>query len=182
MHSLIIVDDEVNVLNAIRRELSFLTKADDSAFKIQLTCFSSPLEALLFAQTTHVDLVISDYRMPEMNGVDFLQEFKRYQPMAASIILSGQADMTAVLRAINEIGIARYVSKPWDSVDLITHVLEVLADVSIKRENTRLADEMRQLIHGFRMDSDFPPLHIENIVLTNDELPPDASSKADKET
>ncbi|WP_018151889.1 response regulator [Leeia oryzae] len=181
MHKLIVVDDEINVLNAIRRELSFLTKAEDSAFKIQLACFTSPLEALLLAQAEHVDLIISDYRMPEMNGVDFLREAKRLQPLAASIILSGQADMTAVLRAINEVGIARYMAKPWDSVELITHVLEVLADVSIKRENIRLADEMRQLIHGFKMEADQLPTQMENIVLGNDALPENSSRHPEKD-
>ncbi|MCB6184597.1 response regulator [Leeia sp. TBRC 13508] len=171
MHKVILVDDEKNVLHAVKRELSFLTKADQSAFQISLDIFDSPVEALTYAKTHPIDLVISDYRMPEMNGVDFLRNLNLIQPLTASIILSGQADMQAILRAINEVGISRFVTKPWNDVELITHVLEVLADITIKRENKNLADEMRKLLAGFETAGDISPVHAENIILDSSNLP-----------
>ena len=162
MFEVMLVDDEANVLNALKRELSFLVKASDSAFQIRLHTFTEPVQALAHAFENPVDLVVSDYRMPEMNGVEMLRSLKQIRPDAASIILSGQADMTAVLRAINEVGIARFISKPWEREALLTHLLEVMSDLALRRENRRLADEMRDLMGQDRLnDGESGVEHIE---------------------
>jgi DNA-binding NtrC family response regulator len=142
MTSLLVVDDEANVVSALRRML--LNPAALPALREpHLTTFTSPVEALEHVAHHHVDLVISDYRMPVMDGVSFLTRVKELQPDAARIILSAYADMEGIVRAINEAGIFRFISKPWSDAELKAIVVQVLAHRELLVENRRLADEMR---------------------------------------
>lgn len=142
MTNLCIVDDEANVLNALRRML-FNAAAPPALPGLQVTVFTSPIEALEHVGNHPVDLVISDYRMPVMDGVSFLLRVKELQPDAARIILSACTDMAGIVRAINEAGIFRFVSKPWSDVELKTAVAQALAHRELLVENRRLADEVR---------------------------------------
>src|SRR6266496_5839423 len=142
MTHLLIVDDEPHVLSALRRMLlnaAALPALPDP----QLTACTSPVKALEHVANHHLDLVISDYRMPVMDGVSFLTRVKELQPDAARIILSAYADMEGIVRAINEAGIFRFISKPWSDAELKAIVVQVLAHRELLVENRRLADEMR---------------------------------------
>ena len=142
MSHILIVDDEPHVLSALRRMLlnaAALPALPDP----QLTACTSSVKALEYVANHHVDLVISDYRMPVMDGVSFLTRVKELQPDTARIILSACADMEGIVRAINEAGIFRFVSKPWSDVELKTIVAQVLAHRELLVENRRLADEVR---------------------------------------
>lgn len=142
MTNLCIVDDEANVLNALRRML--LNPAAPPVLPDpQVTVFTSPIEALEHVGNHRIDLVISDYRMPVMDGVSFLTRVRELQPDTARIILSACTDMEGIVRAINEAGIFRFVNKPWSDVELKTTVAEVLAHRELLAENRRLADEVR---------------------------------------
>ncbi len=142
MTNLLVVDDEANVVSALRRML--LNPAALPALREpHLTTFTSPVEALEYVASHHLDLVISDYRMPVMDGVSFLTRVKELQPDAARIILSAYADMEGIVRAINEAGIFRFISKPWSDAELKAIVAQVLAHRELLVENRRLADEMR---------------------------------------
>ncbi len=136
MKRVMIVDDEQGVLNALKRSL----RSEGWA----LMTFSSPEEALNVAASETIDLVISDYRMPQMDGVAFLKAFKAIQPDSFRIILSGQADMAAVLHAINEAEIYRFITKPWDDAELKMTIDKALNHREILLENRRLADLVRQ--------------------------------------
>jgi two-component system, probable response regulator PhcQ len=142
MSNLLIVDDEPNVLNALRRMCqnnAILPAIPDPS----ITTFTSPMQAVKYVSDHRVDLVISDYRMPDMDGAAFLTRVKELQPDAARIILSACTDMDGIIRAINHAGIFRFVSKPWSDHDLKVAILEVLAHRSLLIENRRLADEVR---------------------------------------
>jgi DNA-binding NtrC family response regulator len=130
-----IVDDEVNVLSALKRELT--------AVGYVVNVFAKGDEALLQAHKSQYDLVISDYRMPQMNGVEFLNEFKVLQPQAARLILSGYADFNALLEAVNQAEIFRFISKPWHSEELKASIAQALAHQAILLENQKLADLVR---------------------------------------
>ena len=142
MSNLLIVDDEPNVLNALRRmcQNSAIAPAIPDP---SITTFTSPLQAVKYVSEHRVDLVISDYRMPEMDGAVFLTRVKELQPDSARIILSACTDMDGIVRAVNHAGIFRFVSKPWSDHDLKTTILEVLAHRNLLIENRRLADEVR---------------------------------------
>jgi two-component system probable response regulator PhcQ len=142
MTNLLLVDDEANVLSALRRML-LNPAAPPDLRDTRLTMFTSPIEALEHVASHHVDLVIADYRMPAMDGVSFLTRVKELQPDTARIILSACADMEGIIRAINEAGIFRFVSKPWSDAELKGTVAQVLAHRDLLVENHRLADEVR---------------------------------------
>jgi response regulator RpfG family c-di-GMP phosphodiesterase len=101
------------------------------------------LQALSYVTDHRVDLVISDYRMPDMDGAAFLTRVKALQPDSARIILSACTDMDGIIRAINHAGIFRFVSKPWSDQDLKAAIIDVLAHRHLLLENRRLADEVR---------------------------------------
>ena len=142
MANLLIVDDEPNIVNALRRmcQNSAIAPAIPD---LTITTFTSPLQALSYVTDHRVDLVISDYRMPDMDGAVFLTRVKALQPDSARIILSACTDMDGIIRAINHAGIFRFVSKPWSDHDLKAAIIDVLAHRHLLLENRRLADEVR---------------------------------------
>jgi len=106
-----IVDDEEMVLTSLR---SFLTLETD----YEIMTFSSPEQALQKLRETSVDLVVSDYLMPGMNGIAFLLEVKKMHPFATRVLLTGYADKENAIKAINEVGLYQYIEKPWQNEDL----------------------------------------------------------------
>jgi response regulator RpfG family c-di-GMP phosphodiesterase len=112
-------------------------------YRLQVETFTSPIEALEKARHHPFDLVLSDYRMPVMDGVEFLRQFRSIQPDAARLILSGYADLNALVGAINEARIFRFLTKPWSDFELISAIAQALGFRNLLLENQRLADEMR---------------------------------------
>ncbi|MBU1424759.1 MAG: response regulator [Gammaproteobacteria bacterium] len=117
MQKVLLVDDESNVLNALRREL-------DEYFEIE--AFDRPAEALEQSKKIKFDLVIADYLMPDMNGIEFLKQFRQLQPDASLILLSGEADINALIRSINETHVYRYIAKPWNKAELLSSIRQAL--------------------------------------------------------
>lgn len=136
MPQIIIVDDEVGVLRALERALR--------RHPWQLKTFTNPEEALNFAAENEVDLAISDYRMPGMDGVTFLKELLAIQPDAFRMVLSGQADIDGVLAAINQAEIYRFITKPWNDAELIITIKQALSYRELLLENRKLADLVRE--------------------------------------
>lgn len=108
----VIVDDEKMVLESLR---SFLSLETD--YKVET--FLSAREALEFIKTKKVDLVISDYLMPEMDGIKFLAQVREIIPQVPRIILTGYADKENAIKAINTVGLFYYIEKPWNNDDLL---------------------------------------------------------------
>lgn len=138
MYHILIVDDEQNVLNALRRELQ-------GEFLVET--FSCPVEALEHSRQTQFDMVIADYKMPEMNGVEFLTQFGKLQPDCVRLVLSGEADFDALAGSVNETHIYRFIAKPWDKVDLLVSVVQGLSHRALLLENRRLAEQCRKERH-----------------------------------
>lgn len=141
MYRILLVDDEQNVINALRRELQ-----GDYAVE----AFINPREALQHCRDARFDVAIVDYRMPEMNGVEFLRQFGALQPDAVRLMLSGQADFDALVGTVNEAHIYRFIDKPWDSTGLAATLAEALAYREQILENRRLAEQYRQQHHWQR--------------------------------
>jgi DNA-binding NtrC family response regulator len=147
MYRIMLVDDEQNILNALRRLFSSPAFKGSTSFEFQVETYSSPLLALQRARVgASFDLVISDFRMPEMDGVAFLKEFRQIQPNAERLILSGYADLEALVGAINEAQIFRFIAKPWNDFELKSAVAQALAHRDLLRENQRLADQVRMQV------------------------------------
>ena len=108
---LVVVDDEEMVLSSIDAFLSLETDYEVKTFTV-------PSQALDYLGENDVDLVISDYLMPEMNGISFLAQVKELRPEVPRIILTGYSDKENAIKAINEVGLFQYIEKPWDNDDL----------------------------------------------------------------
>ena len=109
---IVIVDDEEMVLTSLK---SFLNLESN----YQVRTFTSGEEALKFIKKNNVDLVISDYLMPEMDGITFLAKVREVKPEVPRIILTGYADKENAIKAINDVGLFQYIEKPWDNDDLL---------------------------------------------------------------
>ncbi|SMC22769.1 Response regulator receiver domain-containing protein [Andreprevotia lacus DSM 23236] len=144
MATLLLVDDEPNILSALRRVL--LARDDfGDAPDYQIHLFTSPQEALQASEHEHFDLVLSDYRMPEMSGVAFLTDFRYLQPDCIRIILSGMTDLQGLIAAINEVEIYRFLPKPWNDFELRSTIAGALRYQHLLLENQRMADELRTM-------------------------------------
>jgi len=108
-----------------------------------VTTFTSPLHAIDYILDHRVDLVIADYRMPQMDGASFIARVKECQPDAARLILSACADFDGIVRAINDPGIFRFVSKPCSDHELKAAIADALAHRELSLENRRRANQVR---------------------------------------
>ena len=126
----VIVDDEEMVTVSLKN--LFRLHAD-----YRLQTYTSPDEALEVAHRETVDLIISDYMMPSMDGITFLGKFKEIQPQAIRILLTGYSDKDSAIRAINEVGLFQFIEKPWDN----DFVRMVVRNGLEKRELIRTIDE-----------------------------------------
>lgn len=144
MTRILIVDDDLAILKALRRLLTLTPcTVDGVSQKLQADFYSLPHQALERVRDTSYALILSDYRMPQMNGVQFLAAARDIQPDAARLILSGYADLNGLIGAINEAGISRFISKPWNDYELIATLGQVLTLRELTLENQRLADQVR---------------------------------------
>ncbi len=132
---LLLVDDEPNVLSALRRVFAM------EPYDVEI--FTQPAEALAAAKLRGFDVVISDYRMPEVDGVAFLTILRSMQPDTIRLVLSGYTDLDGLLKAINEAEIYRYITKPWNEYDLRATVAQALVHRETLLENRRLAEQVR---------------------------------------
>lgn len=144
MSRIMLVDDEESILKALQRLLRVAPCSyGNKTFSLEVHAFSSPEKALEHAQHEEYDLFISDFRMPRMDGVEFLKATKAVQPDAARLILSGYADLNALLRAVNEVGIERFIAKPWNDYELMSAIAQALAHRELLLENRQLANLVR---------------------------------------
>jgi DNA-binding NtrC family response regulator len=109
--SVMIVDDEEMVLTSLSTYLSLETD-----YKVH--AFTSATKAIEYLKEHDVDLIISDFLMPEMDGLAFLARAREIRPDVPRVILTGYADKENAIKAINQVGLYQYIEKPWDNDDL----------------------------------------------------------------
>ncbi len=129
-HTVLLVDDEESVIHALVRLLR--TEPYD------LLTATGGAQALEIAARQPVDLVLTDYRMPEMNGVELLKAIRQRYPDAMRIILSGYADVAATLEAINIGEVYRFITKPWANEDLKLVIRQALEHYDLLQDNKLL--------------------------------------------
>lgn len=128
--TVLFVDDESNILSALNRLFR------QAGYTI-LTA-NSGQEALQLLAQHPIDLVISDMRMPEMNGAELLEKVYVQDPSIVRILLTGYADIASTIDAINKGNIYRYIAKPWDENDLLMTVRNALAQKTLAAEKAQL--------------------------------------------
>lgn len=129
--TLLLVDDEPNILAALQR----LLRRDGYT----ILASDDPLKALDILSGQHVDVILSDQRMPTMSGVEFLRRAKETHPESIRIVLSGYTDLQFITDAINEGAIYKFLTKPWDDEQLRAQIREAFHRKGINDENQRLA-------------------------------------------
>lgn len=129
---LLCVDDEANILNALKRLFR--------PHGYEILTADSGAQGLALLEKGEVDLVISDMRMPEMDGAQFLEQVRLRWPTTMRILLTGHADMRSTIAAINQGEIYRYVSKPWVDNDMITVVRQAIDLKNLLHEKVRLEE------------------------------------------
>lgn len=173
MYRVMLLDDEKNILSALRRTL--VRHVD-----WELEVFVDGAEALRRAEIVNFELIVSDFRMPGMDGVQFLQQVKLLQPEAVRVILSGYTDLAALLGAINDAEIFRFISKPWNDYDLVATLKQALVHREVLVENRRLADLVRaQREELVRREQALRRLEAEHPKLVEVDWGPDGSIRLD---
>jgi len=133
--TIVLVDDEDMVLTSLK---SFLDLETD----YEVLTFNSVKKALDHIANNDIDLVISDYLMPEMDGIKFLARVREIKPEVPRIILTGYADKENAIKAINEVGLFQYIEKPWDNDDILIIIRNGLEKQRLLR---RLQEKMNEI-------------------------------------
>ncbi|OPB33443.1 HD domain-containing phosphohydrolase [Pseudomonas fluorescens] len=123
--AVLLVDDEESILNSLRRLLR------SQPYEVVLA--TSGAQALEIMATRPIDLVMSDARMPGMDGATLLAEVHRLYPATSRILLTGYADLTTIIKAINDGQIHRYISKPWNDEELQLVLQQTLEHQRLER-------------------------------------------------
>jgi two-component system probable response regulator PhcQ len=132
---ILLVDDDYQVLNALRREL--LRKPEIGTDGIEIESFTSPSDALARAAEPegYFDVAIVDYHMQGMDGLSFLARLRQSQPEAVRILLTGQIDMEGAINAINAARVDHLIAKPWEEFDLKGRIALALHQRGLRRSS-----------------------------------------------
>ncbi len=134
--TLLFVDDEANILSSLKRLFR--------PFGYRIFTAESGAEGLEIMAREAVDLVVSDMRMPEMNGAQFLEKVREKWPDTVRILLTGYAEIGSTIEAINKGQIYRYISKPWEDNDITLTIQHALQQKQLEHEKLRLEELTRR--------------------------------------
>lgn len=125
---IVLVDDEVMVTRTLETLLKLEGLKD-------IESFNDPFEALEYLKINQCELIISDFIMPKMEGIEFLSRAKKLplQEDTTQILLTGYADKENAIKAINEVGIFKYIEKPWNNDDLVLNIKNAIERTNLKR-------------------------------------------------
>jgi response regulator RpfG family c-di-GMP phosphodiesterase len=131
------VDDEPSLCKAFARMF-----AGEEDFTV--TTATSPVEAAVLLVDQAFDVVVSDLRMPEMSGIELLTTARRSRPLARRLLVSGYADLDSAMAAINEVGVDRLLTKPWNGSEMIGAVRGAAEHARLVRENAEMTDALQR--------------------------------------
>lgn len=127
---ILFIDDEDLVLNSLRRALR------NESFETFFT--TDPEQAFRLVKEESIDIVVSDQSMPNMSGTEFLGILRRLHEHVVRVMLTGQSDRETTLNAINDGHVHRFLDKPWDNVKLRTVLHELVVDVRLRHQRSRV--------------------------------------------
>src|SRR5215217_8181973 len=146
-HTILVVDDEPDVVKSVKD----LLRLDYNVLGA-----TTPEAGMKLLEENAVDVVMTDQRMPETTGVEFLRHIKGPHPEATRLLFTGYADIRAVIDAINQGNVYRYITKPWDPEELQAVIREAAERYDLIAERKRLMEELKN--------------KNEQLLRTNDEL------------
>ena len=133
----LLVDDETAVLHAVRRIFSH-------SQVVELLTVEDPFAAMEMVVEGGIALVISDQQMPGMTGLEFLSWVNANHPEIVKIIMTGDTDIQTAVQAINDIGVYKFIRKPWNNDDLYWTVVRALEMARMQRKNRQLQAELNE--------------------------------------
>jgi response regulator RpfG family c-di-GMP phosphodiesterase len=131
---LLIVDDEPEVLKALERLLK-------KHFELYL--FDNAEEALVFLANTHCHLILSDMKLPRMNGAEFLSHATKLSPLSKKVVLTGHADIDEAKDVVNNANISRYFTKPWQNKELLSGLSELVTLYNEEQKHKRVIHSLK---------------------------------------
>src|SRR6266849_3117206 len=134
-HTLLVVDDEPDVVQSVK---------DLLRLEFNVLGTTRAVDGLKILQEHEVHLVMTDQRMPEMTGVEFLSQVRGDHPEAIRLLFTGYADLKAVVDAINQGNVYRYITKPWDPDDLQIVIRQAAEQYDLLVERKRLLAELQE--------------------------------------
>ena len=134
-NTVLVVDDEKLILNSIKR----LLRNEN----YHLLTAQSGIEGLRLLKKHNVQLVISDQTMPEMTGLEFLKKVRVEYPEVLTMMLTGNAEVEIAMEAINEIGVYKFILKPWENTDLIITIRRALESQELLLERDNLLKQLQ---------------------------------------
>ena len=163
---LLIIDDEIKVINSLNRIF------DKEIYEVAIA--TNPEKAITIIENQELDLIICDYHMPLMSGIDVLKHSKKINPTTIRILITGNSDLDIAISAINEGSIYYFISKPWKNEELLGVVKKALEykgeqdkKVLLYDMNNRLksVEEMMEDPYKNKGRKKFPVREGENIIL-----------------
>lgn len=138
-YKILLVDDEEDNLSLMHRTLR-------QEFSIIKT--TSPIEALEIIKNESIDIILSDHKMPEMDGVEFLKRSHEIKPECVRLLVTAYSDSKILIDAINYGKIYRYIKKPWEPTELIMTIRTAIEYFQLKKENDKLIHDLKELFSG----------------------------------
>lgn len=138
-YKILLVDDEEDNLALLYRTLR-------QEFNIIKT--TSPLQALEILKEESFDIICSDHKMPEMDGVEFLKRSYEITPQSIRLLITAYSDSSILIDAINYAKIYRYIKKPWEPAELLMIVRAAIEYFQLKKDNDRLINDLKELFSG----------------------------------
>ncbi len=129
------IDDEVNNLSAFKANFRRI---------YDVYTAESAVEGRKVLETTDIEIILTDQRMPEMTGVEFLESIVKEYPNPIRILLTGYTDMQALIDAVNKGQIYRYLNKPWNEDELMMYITQAYEVYSLRKENLELTKSLLQ--------------------------------------
>jgi len=160
---ILFIDDETNILRALERVFF------DDDYEILTACSAG--EALeILSRLSPIQVVVSDYRMPQMNGVELLRTVREKWPETVRAVLSGYADTEAIVSAINDGQIYRFIPKPWNDVELRMTIAAAVKQYQRLQKEIHYAESMQQKIDDLERENSFL---VQRIAVSADGIAPE---------
>lgn len=160
-HNLLIIDDEVEITKALVRQFRR---------KYNVFATTDAADALKIMEKEKIQVVLSDQRMPGMTGVDFFAQIKDKYPDALKLILTGYSDIEAVIGAINEGQVFRYVKKPWNPDELESIIREAFEKYELITNNRKLMSSLQEANQNLEAKVKARTLELERVNASLSEL------------
>ena len=135
--AILVVDDDEAVLDVLSGQITL------AGYEVEMT--ASPREALASLRRTRFAAIVSDYKMPEMCGLDLLARAREIQPGATRILITGILAVDAMMGSIHSGLLHRFLAKPWARVELLAAIEAAVQHHGLLEENQRLQSETRRL-------------------------------------